>query len=158
MFWAAFGYGIRTDLVVLTGDPESIKGGVTARIYCQVLSDYLPTVLDYDSIFMHDGASIHTAKIVRQWLEDNDIEVMDSPPYSPDLNPIENLWFLLKEAILKRCLELLTTTGEEGLQLLIQTAKDAWEDLYDELLNKLSDTMCHRVQAVLDAEGWYTKY
>jgi transposase len=46
---------------------------------------------------MQDGASIHTARIIKRWLADNEIEVIDWPPYSPDLNPIKHVWRHLKE-------------------------------------------------------------
>jgi transposase len=39
---------------------------------------------------MQDNALIYTAKKVKQWFEDNGIDTSDWPPYSPDLNPIEN--------------------------------------------------------------------
>jgi len=46
----------------------------------------------------------------------------------------------------------------ETLDLLIRCAIDTWDRLGEELLNRLIDTMVHRVKAVLDVEGWYTKY
>ena len=36
------------------------------------------------------------------------IELVNWPPYSPDLNPIENLWKMLKAKIIKLHLELAT--------------------------------------------------
>ena len=33
----------------------------------------------------------HTARITKQWLAHNGIPVLDWPPYSPDLNPIEHV-------------------------------------------------------------------
>jgi hypothetical protein len=42
--------------------------------------------------------------------------------------------------------------------LLIRYAMDTWNRLGEDLLNRLVDTMEHRVKAVIDAEGWYTKY
>ena len=99
MFWAAFGFGIRSDLVVCEGDPKAAHRGFTARKYRDLLQEHLGTVLDHDSIFMQDNASIHTAHIVREWLDEHAIQVMDWPPYSPDLNPIENIWALLKQKI-----------------------------------------------------------
>ncbi len=108
---------------------------------------------------MHDNARIHTAKLTRKWLEDNHIEVMEWPPYSPDLNPIENLWSLLKNAIYKRRPDLLTMRGDEKvLACLIETAQRVWDEIKEEIMNKLIVTMKRRAQAVLDAEGGYTKY
>ena len=56
---------------------------------------------------MHDDAPTHTAYIVRDALEELAIEVMIWPPHSPDLNPIENLWALLKAEIYKLRLDLM---------------------------------------------------
>ena len=64
MFWAAFGHGVRTNLVFMKGDAASKRGGVTARRYIEVLDEYLPAVLDFDSIFMQDNAPIHKAHAV----------------------------------------------------------------------------------------------
>jgi transposase len=52
----------------------------------------LPTLLPVENrIFMYDNAPTHTAYVVRDALEEMEIEVMVWPPHSPDLNPIENL-------------------------------------------------------------------
>ena len=67
MFWAGFSWGRRTDLVVMEGDPESPHGGVTAKRYLAVLEEYLPTILEHNSIFMHDNAPIHTARLIENW-------------------------------------------------------------------------------------------
>jgi len=40
---------------------------------------------------MHDGAGPHHGHIVRDLLNQMNIKVMKWPPYSLDLNPIENL-------------------------------------------------------------------
>jgi hypothetical protein len=47
---------------------------------------------------------------------------------------------------------------EQTLDYLIQCAIHTWDQLREALLNRLLDTMEHRVQAVLKANGWYTKY
>ena len=66
MFWAAFGYGVRTVLVPMEGDPESPRGGVTARVYQEILEQHLPPILAFGNIFMHDNAPIHTANIIKE--------------------------------------------------------------------------------------------
>ncbi|EDN09531.1 predicted protein [Histoplasma mississippiense (nom. inval.)] len=84
---------------------------------------------------------------------------MPWPPYSPDLNPIENLWALLKQEIYKLHPELEHASDTVATKrVLIEAAKEAWNAIDDSILYNLSATMPHRVKAVIEAEGWYTKY
>ena len=133
----------------MKGDSASKKGGVTARRYIEVLDEYLPTVLDYDSIFMQDNAPIHKAHAVTKWLEEMGIEVVDWPPYSPDLNPIKNPWNILKAKIIELHPELVTIKDNNATkEHLIVCAQEAWELLEEDLLNKLAERMQKRVDAV----------
>jgi transposase len=75
----------------MDGDPKAPKGGVTARVYQAVLDRYLPLILGFRSIFMQDNAPIHKAHIIRDWFASRGINIIDWPPYSPNLNLIENL-------------------------------------------------------------------
>ena len=76
MFWACFTWG-RTDLVVINGDSESPKGDVIAKRYIKTLKEYLPTILEPNSIFMHDNAFIHSMHKVWDWLRNKALEVID---------------------------------------------------------------------------------
>jgi hypothetical protein len=99
MFWAAFGFGYRSNLVVIEGDQNTKRGGVIAKVYLEVLAEYLPIILEYNSIFIQDNAPIYKAHKVTEFFAEIGIEVMAWPPYLPDLNPIENLWKILKAEI-----------------------------------------------------------
>jgi transposase len=159
MFWAVFGHNCRTGLLALDGDENSPNHGVTARVIIEVYRAFLPTILQPGDIFMQDNAPIHTARLVQALLSELNVTVMDWPSYSPDLNPIENLWALMKAEIYKLYPELeFADNTVETLERLIEAAKEAWHSIEDSILYNLSSTMPHRVQAVLKAKGWYTKY
>jgi transposase/uncharacterized coiled-coil protein SlyX len=100
--------------------------------------------------FLQDNAPQHKSVLVRTWLFNNGIQCIDFPPYSPDLNPIENLW-----ADLARRVEKFQCETMEELQDIVA---EEWKETDKELLRTLARSMPERCQAVIDAHGDHTSF
>lgn len=159
MFWGAISYNSRSNIVPCFADLQEESRGFTGQDYMEVLEEYLPTILDFGSIFMQDNAPIHSARKVREWLKESGIETLSWPPYSPDLNPIEHIWALLKGTLAKKHPNLRKyARNKQGLEALIKAVDDVWEGIDQGCIQALFDSIPQRLQAVIDAKGWYTKY
>ena len=86
------------------------------------------------------------------WLEDHGFTVMDWPPQSPDLNPIEHLWEHLK----KRLKEY--ENPPKGILELWERVEKEWEAISTETCQNLIASMPRRMEAVIKAKGGYIKY
>jgi transposase len=100
--------------------------------------------------YLHDNARYAKAKSVLAWMENEGVNRMDFPPYSPDLNPIENLW-----AVLKRNIDARMPTD---IEQLTKVTIEEWSKISVTLCQNLVDSMPDRMQAVVAAEGHKTRY
>ncbi|KAI1001456.1 hypothetical protein K3495_g6743 [Podosphaera aphanis] len=99
MFWGSFA-GIERGPCVFW---EREWGNITSEEYSEHI---LPRISKWirekreetgqDYIFMHDNASVHKGRPAREVLDANGVESMPWPANSPDSNPIENVWSMMK--------------------------------------------------------------
>jgi transposase len=135
-----------------------IDGRMDAKLYTDILNDYLLQTVEYYGIdresfvFQQDNDSKHTSKLAKKWIEEHDIEVLDWPAQSPDLNPIEHLWDHLKMK-LSDYDEVPTSMHE-----LWRRVEAEWEKIAKDECVKLIESMPRRIGSVLKANGGYTKY
>ena len=160
MIWGAFGGSGRSNLYLLNRDFESKKHGYSAASYIKVLDHNLISIWEPGLLFMQDNAPIHKVKKSKLWFQEMGIEVMEWPPYSSDLNPIENLWALLKKEVYKVYpdLDLLQGKGDEAETQLFQILQRAWMNIRKQIIDGLISSMPRRCAAVIKAKGWHTKY
>jgi transposase len=97
MVWGCFsGHGGRGSIFFLPP-----KMTMNSDCYIAMLDEKLFRFMDLHSAtrFLQDGAPCHTSKKVMEFLKEKRIAVMDWPCNSPDLNPIKNLWSILKKKL-----------------------------------------------------------
>ena len=103
-------------------------------------------------LFMHDNARPCTARIVQNYLNEIELPVLKWPARSPDLNPIENLWGFLKQGLRRqRCAFLRLEELYAGLAV-------KWENVPQNYILGLIESMPRRMQAVICAKGGNTLY
>ena len=115
----------------------------------------LPTIQeqfgDEQCLFQHDGAPCHMAKVKTKWFGEQNINILGPwPGNSPDLNPIENLW-----SILKRWVDKQKPTNSDKLQTLIM---QEWAAISQDVAQNVIDSMPRRIAEVLKKKGKHCKY
>ncbi|GFY20963.1 transposable element Tcb2 transposase [Trichonephila clavipes] len=102
LVWGSIILGSRTDLHIFDA------GSVNGTRYCnEILLPYVRLfrgAMGLQFLFMDDNAPCHRTVAAEQLLESEDIERMDWPARSPDLNPIEHVWDFLGRRLAARIL------------------------------------------------------
>lgn len=85
---------------------------------------------------------------------------MQWPANSPDLNPIENLWYPFKKHFHKWFINThkVSSQSKEAIQQYGEGLKKAWSEIGLDLAKRLVESMPERIQAVIHARGGATKY
>ena len=149
MVWTGITAHHRTPLVV-------IDGNLTAQRYVNnILQPHLVPFMQAHpelNIFQQDNARPHAARLTKNFLQAQGIEVLQWMPYSPDLNPIEHLWDELGRRIAASGWRPTTRP------MLIQALQAEWNAIPQERIRRLVQSMRQRCQACVQAQGGHTRY
>ena len=88
-----------------TKNPIVVQGSLNSQGYInQILQpEAVPFLHRYGpAILMHDNSRPHVARICRQFLNRNNVNVLPWPAVSPDMNPIEHIWDYLGRKVRAR--------------------------------------------------------
>ncbi len=132
-----------------------LRSKVNTAVYQEVLEHFMLPAADQlygdaDFIFQQDLAPAHSAKATSIWFKDHGIPVLNWPANSPDLNPIENLW-----GIVKRKMRYARPNNAEELKA---TIRETWALITPEQCHRLINSMPRRIATVIQAKGAPTKY
>lgn len=169
MFWGAVGYGHHSPLVGFRQRTEKKRTskrdrlGVNSKQYSkEVLKPHLLSLMkrlsrDLSSLeTIEDGAGYHKSSETRAYRLRLGIRRMEWPPYSSDLNLIENVWALLKAKLRKSWRK--PENRPHSRQELIVQAQCAWEELDWRRVYSWFERMPKRCQAVIKRRGRSTRW
>lgn len=96
-------------------------------------------------IYMQDGATCHTAAAAMDYLEDRCDVISDWPANSPDLNPIELLWAIMKARVENR-----QAISKDQLKQIVQ---QVWDELDQGLIDRLCKSFQERLRLTIEMNG-----
>ncbi|KAI3630732.1 hypothetical protein MIR68_012167 [Amoeboaphelidium protococcarum] len=141
------------------GPLVALDDNMNADYYLQILEEFVipeinaaKEVHGVDLTFMQDNAPCHKAMRVMDYLKQQGVQTLDWPAQSPDLNPIENLWAILKRKREKKYG--VPMTRDE----LIDQVFAVWDEIDEELCKNLATSVYNRLTECIKAYGIQTKY
>lgn len=81
--------------------PFTYEGNMDTLLFNDYLAKILLPTLEKGNIIIMDNASYHKSKETREIIEEKGCQLIYLPPYSPDLNKIENYWAIIKKKVKK---------------------------------------------------------
>jgi transposase len=167
MVWACIAHNRKGPLIRLDMVPEIVNekgkkkgGGLDGPKYVkQVLQGPLKDFVAEmkvergpNILVLEDGAPSHRSKVAAKARSELGLEQIKHPPDSPDLNPIEPLWNVLKNRVAD------IPGSRNSLDKLWAACQQVWDAITVDEINAHTGKMDDRVAAVKAAKGFHTRF
>jgi transposase len=126
---------------------------MTGLFYIEILRNHLPEIRNmlYNNWhFQQDNNPKHTSHVTKEFFKNNIPTVIDWPFNSPDLNPIENLW-----AILKRNVEM---WQPKNIGKLERFMKEEWIKISQNIVIDLIESMKECCKLIIEKNEKHIPY
>jgi len=134
-------------LIIFTGILDSTK---LCKIYKKGLLPVAKEWFGDNWLLYEDNDPKHKSRYSKAWKSTHSVNEMTTPAQSPDMNPIENVWHLLKRKITKK--------KPKTLHQLIRITKQEWNNFTLEMAQKFVNGMSRRIMSLIEAKGDITEY
>ena len=131
-----------------------VQGNLNAQGYInQILQpEAVPFLQGHGpAIMMHDNAMPHVARICRQFLNRNNVNVLPWPAVSSDMNPIEHIWDNL-------CRKVRARWNVHNLRDLENASIQEWNNIPNVVIRRYVRSMRGRLAACINSRGGHTRY
>ncbi len=126
-----------------TGELRFVEENMDSSMYFDIMKQKMMKM----TVFQHNHPK-HTTELTTALLLK--MMVMEWPSMSPDLNPIEHMWGILKQKVEKHHVS--------NIQQLCDVVIEEWKRMLATTCAALVNSMPRRIKAVLDKNGAPTKY
>ena len=138
-----------------TGRLQRVEGKMDSIMYQEILEKNVVSSVRELKLgrrwwLQQDNDPKHRSKSTQAWLRRKSWNVLDWPSQSPDLNPIENLWWDLKKAV--------ASCKPRNLTELEAFAMEEWAKIPKERCQRLVSSYQSRLKQVIEAKGCATRY
>ena len=140
---------------------EQYTETLTGNLFAEFVREYFPLVFKRGQnpkgrLFLQDGDPRQNSKIACKAMEAVDCRMFEIPPRSPDINPIENMFHLVRQQLTKDAWDYKIT--KETFEQFSDRIKNTINNFPVAVINKTIESMNKGMRLILKGKGNRTKY